>query len=105
MKSCPRCGKQYPDTEGFCEIDGDALVAVTSSPRPRLTSVMTEETHPEQSLECPVCGGKGLPGEVRCNYCGARLRADAGDPGQPAASTDTGGFTAGENTSGPREFG
>ena len=30
MKSCPRCGKQYPDTEGFCETDGTVQEPWTS---------------------------------------------------------------------------
>ena len=68
MKSCPRCGKQYPDSEGFCETDGAALVATPDMPRGRFTTIMSDETPAEQSLECPVCGGKALPGEVRCNY-------------------------------------
>jgi TonB family protein len=108
MKSCPRCGKQYPDTEGFCEFDGAALVAANSSPRARLTSVMSEETHPEQRLECPVCGGKALPGEVRCNYCGARLRGDGVELAEgeaPGKIGGTGDSAANENLSGPREFG
>lgn len=108
MKSCPRCGKQYPDTEAFCEIDGANLVAATGSPRARLTSVMTEETHPEQHLECPVCGGKALPGEVRCNYCGARLRADSVEGAEAARSSeigDPGDLASTKNPSGPREFG
>jgi TonB family protein len=107
MKQCPRCGKQYPDTEGFCETDGAVLVEATALPRGRLTSVMTEQTHPEQSLECPVCGGKALPGEVRCNYCGARLRPDGVAPPESTASMATGdsGLPSTENPPGPREFG
>jgi TonB family protein len=89
MKSCPRCGKQYPDTEGFCGNDGAELVKGSPLGRGRLTSQITEQIYPEQGLECPVCGGKALPGEVRCNYCGARLRAnDAGpETSEPSAQT------------------
>src|SRR5690348_2211284 len=108
MKNCPRCGKQYPDSEGFCETDGAVLVEDTGLPRGRLTSVMTEQTHPEQNLECPVCGGKALPGEVRCNYCGARLRADGaqvGEAGSPAGVAESESLTRAKNQSGPREFG
>ncbi len=87
MKTCPRCGKQYPDTEGFCANDGTELIDGPAAGRGRLTSRMTEQTHPEQSLECPVCGGKALPGEVRCNFCGARLRASDGEPQGPGIPT------------------
>jgi len=108
MRSCPQCGKQYPDSEGFCEADGAALVDAPDAPRGRLTTVMTEETPAQEGLECPVCGGKALLGEVRCNYCGARLRAESAEPAQPVPSA-TGGnsqsFAAAEDPSGPQEFG
>ncbi|MFZ2060695.1 MAG: TonB family protein [Candidatus Binatus sp.] len=29
-----------------------------------------------QQIECPVCGGKAQPGELICNFCGARLGID-----------------------------
>ena len=108
MKSCPRCGKQYPDSEGFCETDGAALVAASDMPRGRLTSIMSDETPAEQGLECPVCGGKALPGEVRCNYCGARLRAEGSKPAEPTPSAEAGTsqiFPPAESPSGPQEFG
>src|SRR5215470_4807161 len=104
MRKCPRCGNQYPDSEGFCEADGVALIEASSLPRARMTSVMTEETHPEQSLECPVCGGKSLPGEVRCNYCGARLRAEGSEPAEPTPSVEASTsqiFPPAESPSGP----
>jgi TonB family protein len=108
MKSCPRCGNQYPDSEGFCEIDGTALVAASDSPRGRLTTVMRDETSAEQGLECPVCGGKALAGETRCNYCGARLPAEGSETTEPTPSAEAGnsedfGSTAGP--SGPQQFG
>ena len=28
MKQCPRCDQRYPDTENFCEMDGEQLVDV-----------------------------------------------------------------------------
>jgi TonB family protein len=108
MKSCSRCGKQYPDSEGFCETDGAALVAAPDMPRGRLTTIMSDETPAEQGLECPVCGGKALPGEVRCNYCGARLRSESSEPAEPAlsAEADTSqSFPSTESLSGPQEFG
>lgn len=108
MKSCPRCGKQYPDSEGFCETDGAALVAAADAPGGRLTTIMSDETPAEQGLECPVCSGKALPGEVRCNYCGARLRAEDSEPAEPTLSSAAGtsrSFPATESPSGPREFG
>ncbi|MBV8774913.1 MAG: TonB family protein [Deltaproteobacteria bacterium] len=69
---------------------------------------MTEETHPEQRLECPVCGGKALPGEVRCNYCGARLRVDSAEASEAAPSSQiahSGDLATSRNPSGPQEFG
>ncbi|HJU09781.1 MAG TPA: hypothetical protein VJ728_02830, partial [Candidatus Binataceae bacterium] len=88
MKSCPRCGKQYPDTERFCESDGTGLVATANLPGARQTTVMSDETPADQLVECPVCGGKALPGEVRCNFCGARLRADEVEPAPALSSPD-----------------
>jgi TonB family protein len=108
MKSCPRCGEQYPDSEGFCQADGAALIEAAEVPRQRQTALMSDESSGEQSLECPVCGGKALPGEVRCNYCGARLHADNVEPEEPGPSqgeSGSRGFASRESTLGPREFG
>ena len=108
MKSCPRCGKPYPDTEGFCETDGAALVTASDPSRGRLTTVMSDETAAEQGPECPVCGGKALPGEVRCNFCGARLRAEGPESAEATASAgpgDSRSFASAESPAGPQEFG
>lgn len=82
MKTCPRCNRTYPDTELFCEGDGTALVAAG----PAFTQGGGEGS--EQRLECPVCGGKAEPGELICNFCGARLGgeepAGAAAPQAPA---------------------
>jgi TonB family protein len=107
MKSCPQCSKQYPDSEEFCETDGTALVGLADLPHRRLTTVMSDET-PAQDFECPVCGGKALPGEVRCNYCGARLRAEGPEPAEPPPSAETiqsQTLASNESPSGPQEFG
>ncbi len=40
MKICPRCGKQFPDSEVFCEIDGTALTSSGGPGGQRLTTVM-----------------------------------------------------------------
>ncbi len=106
MKSCPQCGKQYPDSEGFCEVDGTALVAAPDSPRGRLTTVMHDEIPAEQGLECPVCGGKALPGEIRCNYCGARLPAEGSRVKEPpsAEASDFENFDSAARPSGPQAF-
>src|SRR5260370_17714063 len=78
MKSCPRCGKAYPDTETFCENDGSALAQGGA----RETTVMAGDEEPAGQpagvIECPVCGGKAEPGELICNFCGTRLAPDAG---------------------------
>src|SRR5437588_6216359 len=34
MKSCPYCGKEYPDEASICIIDGHALQAVIPMPPP-----------------------------------------------------------------------
>jgi TonB family protein len=82
MKTCPRCARSYPDSESFCETDGTALVA-GSAPR---TSAMPEPPGATTPIECPVCGGKAEPGEIVCNFCGAKLVQD--EP--PAAATPAG---------------
>ena len=71
MKTCPRCNRTYPDSENFCEADSSALI---SSP------AFTQQA--SSRIECPVCGGKAEPGEVICNFCGARLEPN--QPSQPA---------------------
>ena len=68
MKTCPRCARSYPDAESFCEVDGTALVAASGAAG---TTKMVDA--PEEPIECPVCGGKAEPGELMCNFCGARL--------------------------------
>lgn len=73
MKRCPRCGKQYPDGEQFCDTDGAKLTPDGAGGR--VTTVMPDASAAEQSgvIECPTCGGKAQPGEVICNFCGTRL--------------------------------
>src|SRR5258708_3871468 len=77
MKRCPRCDKTYPDSETFCEADGTALVSAGPA-------FSESAAHPGggvgEVIECPVCGGKAQPGELICNFCGARLGAES--PGQ-----------------------
>jgi TonB family protein len=108
MKSCPRCGKQYPDGETFCETDGSALIGA-GVPGGRVTKVMPAEERPADlsSIECPVCGGKAQPGEAICNFCGARLPSDNRDLSQPssAAAANSQNFAPAENRLGPQEFG
>jgi hypothetical protein len=93
MKICPRCGKQFPDSEVFCEIDGTALTSSGGPGGQRLTTVMPPgqgETTETPAIECPRCGGKAQPGEVICNFCGARLMPD-GPPVPPASSGPSAG--------------
>jgi TonB family protein len=69
---------------------------------------MSDETPVEQGPECPVCGGKALPGEVRCNYCGAWLRSESSEPAEPTLSAEAStsqSFLSTESLSGPQEFG
>lgn len=71
MKTCPRCGKNYPDNEAFCESDGTALLPASSADRSPASP-----TDVTGAAECPVCGGKAEPGEAICNFCGTRLAPD-----------------------------
>ncbi|MDO8433638.1 MAG: BON domain-containing protein [Candidatus Binatus sp.] len=83
MKRCPRCDKIYPDSETFCEIDGTALVGSGPAFAPgtgRPTIAMPSEDAGEAPIECPVCGGKAQPGELICNFCGARLSTEPASP-------------------------
>src|SRR5712671_3574289 len=75
MKRCPRCDKTYPDSETFCEADGTALVSAGPA-----FSESAGGGGAGEVIECPVCGGKAQPGELICNFCGARLGAES--PGQ-----------------------
>lgn len=75
MKTCPRCARSYPDSESFCEVDGTALVQGSSAEQSAQSAASPGE--PEGTPECPVCGGKAQPGELVCNFCGARLAQDA----------------------------
>jgi hypothetical protein len=68
MKRCPSCERSYPDSENFCEADRSALIA-DDPPFTKAGSVTP--------AECPMCGGKTQPGEIICNFCGARLTDDA----------------------------
>ncbi len=91
MKTCPRCARTYPDSESFCEVDGTALTAGSSAAQAEQGTTPMDEA--EGAIECPVCGGKAQPGELVCNFCGARLVPDTGAgamggaPGQAAQPT------------------
>jgi TonB family protein len=87
MKRCPRCEKTYADTETFCEADGTALV----SAGPAFTESAAAGTsgEGEAQVECPVCGGKAQPGELICNFCGARLAVEPASQ-QPPRRIPTG---------------
>ncbi|MGH7987548.1 MAG: TonB family protein, partial [Candidatus Binataceae bacterium] len=99
MRSCPRCGKTYPDSEVFCEADGTALVQAGAAGR--ATTVMPESGAAPTSTpaECPTCGGKAEPGEVICNFCGTRLVPEGA---QPAPSQPSGAPT--QHTRDPQTF-
>src|SRR5882762_3699472 len=89
MKRCPRCDKTYPDSETFCELDGTALVGsgpAFAAGTGRATIAMPTGDAAETPIECPVCGGKAQPGELICNFCGARLGAEP-PSGSPAFIT------------------
>ena len=87
MKSCPRCGKSYPDAERFCESDGTALGAATGV-GDRGTTIMADNAQGAAAggaITCPECHGKAEPGETICNFCGTRLQPDAAAP-EPQSS-------------------
>jgi TonB family protein len=69
-----------------------------------MTTLMREDPYVEQGLECPVCGGTALPGEIRCNYCGARLQAEGADAAQSPRSSEV-GDSQGFSSPGPNELG
>ncbi|HVA84148.1 MAG TPA: TonB family protein [Candidatus Binataceae bacterium] len=103
MKTCPRCARTYPDAESFCEVDGTAL---TVAPAAVGTAKMVDAR--EEAIECPVCGGKAEPGELMCNFCGARLPVSggaepAGSPA-PARTTGSGGERAGTARQRPENY-
>ena len=85
MKRCPECSNTYPDAERFCSSDGAALVPADSAPH--ATVQMAAPGAPEPQIECPVCGGKALPGEELCSFCGTRLGV-ARDPATAAVIAD-----------------
>jgi len=70
MKTCPQCNKTFPDSERFCDADGSALTTGGGSTK---TTAIAEPAALAPAIECPVCGGKAEPGELICNFCGARL--------------------------------
>jgi TonB family protein len=86
MNRCPRCDRTYPDSEKFCDADGTALVPAG----PAFVEAAERESGGGQ-VECPVCGGKAQPGELICNFCGARLgvesAAETYTPPPPRAPT------------------
>ncbi|HLK87089.1 MAG TPA: TonB family protein [Candidatus Binataceae bacterium] len=88
MKTCPQCARTYPDAESFCEADGTALVPAAASAGG--TTRMTGAA--EVPIECPVCGGKAEPGELMCNFCGARLPVSEtqAPPPRPGVSSGAG---------------
>jgi hypothetical protein len=88
MKRCPQCNKTFADAEKFCDDDGSALISA-GGPATTRVDEGAGRAEPEQRVECPVCGGKAEPGELICNFCGARLdvaAAPAPEPGPAAPS-------------------
>jgi TonB family protein len=82
MKRCPRCDKSFPDSETFCEADGTALVKAgpafsEGTERPAPGAAGGDQIASAAGIECPVCGGKAQPGELICNFCGARLGVES----------------------------
>ena len=108
MKICPRCAKNYPDAESFCEVDGTSLVAAAGAAGTAKMVDAPEGVVAEAPIECPVCGGKAEPGELMCNFCGARLpvssgAAPAGGSG-PVRGAAPGGAGAGAPRRSPETY-
>ncbi|HYL57950.1 MAG TPA: AgmX/PglI C-terminal domain-containing protein [Candidatus Acidoferrales bacterium] len=97
MKRCPRCEKTYADTETFCEDDGTALVSAGPA---FAESAAASGAEGEGQVECPVCGGKAQPGELICNFCGARLAVEP--QSQPEASAPPRRISTGPAAQPPR---
>lgn len=81
MKRCPECSNMFPDSERFCSSDGAQLVPADSGGRDTVQMPLPDAKEP--TVECPVCGGKALPGEELCSFCGARL-GSVESPPQPS---------------------
>src|SRR5215468_413607 len=75
MKKCPRCDRTYSESETFCEDDGNALIGADPA--------FVGSSGGGNATECPVCGGKAEPGEIICNFCGARLSPETPAPAPP----------------------
>ena len=94
MKSCPRCDKTYPDSETFCEVDGTALTHADPAFAQAHADATPAAGAGDQSSsdtpkECPVCGGQTEPGEIICNFCGARLTNEPMPAPSPAPTRFT----------------
>ena len=85
MKSCPRCGKSYPDDERFCETDGSALIAAGGAGGRGTTIMPDDAAGAGGATICPECHGKAEPGETICNFCGTQLNPEAAAPPAGAA--------------------
>jgi TonB family protein len=81
MKRCPRCEKSFPDSETFCEADGTALVQAGPAFAEGTSAIGAGGA--DAQIECPVCGGKAQPGELICNFCGARLGVESAPSSYP----------------------
>lgn len=103
MKRCPECSHSYPDSERFCSSDGAALVPAESAARQTIQMEPPASTEP--AIECQVCGGKALPGEEVCSFCGSRLgvvEAPASPPPSSAQTRYTPSFELPKQTPTPR---
>ncbi|MBR2215502.1 MAG: zinc ribbon domain-containing protein [Selenomonadaceae bacterium] len=71
MKACPKCGKQYDDSRGFCGNCGVALKATVSTAK----------------NSCAKCGAPLKNGQAFCSECGTPVSKGANLPqkvSQPA---------------------
>lgn len=85
MKRCPKCSQTYPDSERFCAVDGSELVPAEGAGGARTTRQMAEPHDAESEITCPSCGGRALPGEERCPYCGTVLASQTPPPDRSSA--------------------
>jgi hypothetical protein len=71
--NCPKCGKDNPSDNKFCDNCGSEITAAVVAPSPA----------PASGNECPACKAANPPGSAFCESCGASL---SGAPAPMAAA-------------------
>lgn len=66
--NCPKCGKDNPSDNRFCDNCGAELNLASSPPAPMSPSSGSDN-------ECPACKHKNPPGSTFCEDCGASMQS------------------------------